>query len=174
MKQTFKVGDKIKFICTRNETNGVTIGKIYEVQSVDRISGLLIINDEGYISSYMSYRFELVVDDNSLEARIEKAKSLIGKMICENDGSNFIPDSWGIGNKHNDRGMDLDENGLVVYVENDDYISKVEDAELVTNVITLTDEYNAIIEKDFVKVGCQNIPIEKVRDVLNIWESLHG
>jgi hypothetical protein len=175
MKQTFKTGDKIKFICTNNEVSGtLTIGKIYEVDSMSHDGHPYVVNNNKQVSCYMDYRFELV-NDNSLEARIEKAKSLIGKPIRKNDDITFIPDSWAVGNKYgNHYTNDLDENGLVVYVENEDYIAKVEEAELVKNHITLTDDYDATIEKDFVRVGCQNVPIEKVREIISIWESLHG
>jgi hypothetical protein len=35
-----------------------------------------------------------------------------------------------------------------------------------TKTIKLTNDYDAVIHKDYVKVGCQEIPISKVKEIL--------
>jgi hypothetical protein len=177
MKHKFKAGDKVKFVCTKNEVNGsLTVGKVYVVVNVNYDGSPNIKNDRGVVSSYMDYRFELA--NPSIEDLIEKAKNLIGKTVRDtNSGDIFVPDAWGIANKYSDLKIAKNIKGedVVLYVENDDNICEVgENLEIVNNVITLTDDYNATIEKDVVNVGCQSIPIEKVRELLKIWESLHG
>ena len=75
MEHEFKKGDKVRFICKPANVFGtLTVGKIYEVIRVGS-DNVNLINDKGHESSYMHYRFELFVD-NSLQAQIEKAKSL--------------------------------------------------------------------------------------------------
>jgi len=174
MENKFKVGDKVKFICTRREVSGtLTIGKTYTVNRVDACDGSpFIVNDLGNVSSYMSYRFVLVP---SLFNELEKAQALVGKRVKKlSTGEYFTPEYFGIGNKYT-RNLVPDtfnDDGYVVYLENDDYIAPVNDLEEVTNVVELTDDYDAIIEGDTVKVGCQNIPIDKVKEILSLWENL--
>lgn len=171
MKNTFKVGDQIRYICTANLVSGsLTFGKVYEVLGGD-VDGPSIINDLGDRSFYMAYRFELA---NSLIDDIKKAKSLIGKTVRQiSIGETFIPEFFGVANEYN-RNVDSRDlvDGYAVYLENQDYISVLSDLEEVTNIVNLTDDYNAIIEGDIVKVGCQNIPIEKVKEIIKLWESL--
>ena len=90
----FKVGDKVKFICALNQVYGtLTVGKIYQIVGFDYDGDPKVINDRGGESSYMAYRFELIPDESSLDARIGKAKSLIGKTIKNED--NGIDPTYG-------------------------------------------------------------------------------
>ena len=139
-----KIGDKIKFMRNTQNSIGVTIGNVYEVTGIAD-GDPYIINDNGDNWWYTGSQFDIVVD-NSLEARIKKAMSLVGKRIKKADGFSFVPDTWGVGNIYGQHfTSQLDDNGLVVYVENADSICKVEEAEITTNTIKLTDDYDATI-----------------------------
>jgi len=170
MKNKFKIGDKVKFICTKNEvSNSLTIGKIYEVLGVEYDGSPRIKNDRGNVSTYMHYRFEEVDD---LFDDIEKARNLVGKMImCSKSGTIFSPTAYGVGNQYTDH-IYLSE-GNAVYLEDDDTIVLLSECEEVSNVVKLNDEYHATIEGNIVKVGCQSIPIDKVKQILSIWENLN-
>lgn len=170
MKNEFKVGDKIKFICKRNEVCGsLTVGKTYEVLKLDYSGHPMIKNDRGETSLYMSYRFEKV---NSLFEDIEKAKSMIGKTLKTRIGNIFTPATWGVGNQYS-KNFSISKGDNAVYLEDADIIALLSDCEVANNTMKLTDDYNATLEGDIVKVGCQSIPIEKVKELLKLYEDLN-
>lgn len=53
----------------------------------------------------------------------------------------------------------------------EEFLSK-ESFELTSKKIVLNNQYEAVIYKDKVVVGCQTIPIEKVKEILKISEEL--
>jgi hypothetical protein len=176
MENTFKVGNDVRFC---KETHGaihLTVGKTYQVLDVEG-DFIYVINELGNKASYACRRFELA--DNSIEGQIQMAKSFVGKAI--NDKRNnrvYVPDSIGLATIYTENGFlknsAIENDGYAVYVENRDYVTLIGDVELLTNVIKLTDDYNATINKDSIEVGCQTIPIEKVKELLEKWEALHG
>lgn len=113
--------------------------------------------------------------------QIEKAQGLIGKhMIGRKYGKVFTVDSIRLfNNKH---GIPswlvpadteyLKKHGFLVIVENASDYANVDIQEVINNVVKLNDDYDAIIEGNIVKVGCQSIPIGKVREILETYNKL--
>lgn len=42
------------------------------------------------------------------------------------------------------------------------------------NIVVLNDDYKAVLNKDVIEVGCQEIPIDKVKQILTLHEKLYG
>jgi hypothetical protein len=169
-----KADDKIKCIGPIRGCNGLTLGKIYDVWAVCPTYGhLYILNDDGRRAWYSVELFK-VFDDNTLQKQIDKAISMIGKCVKYGDYY-FTPDSWGVGNKYTSNPKMLDNlvDGVFVYVESDEEIAPLCAVSVVDNLIKLTNKYNAIIDGDVVKVGCENIPIEKVEQILELYKKLN-
>lgn len=167
-----KTGDKIECVGPIHGCNGLTIGKIYTVDSVGSSDGdPCFINDRGDSSRYCAFRFKVVT--NTLQDQIDKAISLIGKTV-EHDYVTFTVTDWGIGNRFSDFSKITNNlvDGVCVYVENDTEIAPLCELKIVDNLIKLTDDYNATIEGNVVKVGCQTIPIEKVEQILELYKKL--
>lgn len=135
-----------------------------------------LVGLKGHINVYYSWRFKLYEESSDLISQIQKAQSLVGKRLYTKAGVVFTPDTFRVINKYCDPGWgepsDLNEDGFAVYLENENNFVNVVNAKRVPNSIKLTDSYDAVIEKGVVKVGCQTIPIDTVRRIIELHDQL--
>jgi hypothetical protein len=164
-----KIGDKIK--CVNQGYQSLKNGNIYEVLSFDD-EMVSVININGNKELFYRSRF-VEVDTNSIEWQIENAKSLVGKLV-EYDGNVFSVTHWGVGNENTgDTVVNCNlVDGYCVYVENRFYTAPVDKLTVIENQITLNENYSAMIEGNNVIVGCQTIPIDKVKEIIALHEKI--
>lgn len=175
----FKTGDKVKCIRTDgfrdlSKTQTYTIHKV-----VPQYNEVYVSNPDGYISgAWNSSRFEII---ETFPHTIEAAKSLIGKNVTfEMDGQTYIfkVNSWEVYKKSSRTGPHtlkfMEENNIdysinVVGTFNVPVptVTLVESATL-----KISDDYEAVIIPGKVKVGCQIIPIETVRKIIELHDKL--
>ena len=167
-----KAGDKIKCVGPIHGCLGLTIGKIYDTTRVGHDGDPFFTNDNGDESCYCAFRFKVVT--NTLQDQINEAISLIGKTV-EHDDVTFTVTAWGIGNKYSDFSCIIDNlvDGVCVYVDNANGLAPLSKLNIVDNMIEINDDFNATIEGDVVKVGHQIIPIEKVKQIIELYEKLN-
>jgi len=178
MNKLYKVGDKITV--NGGSYTDVTIGQQY---IVTRISGacesLQIIDDNEDTNWIRCSDCSHHLGDND----IDRAKGLVGKnvhVIEEGVVSDIKIHAWSVCNKFQDSGEDKETTRLI---ERDGYCVTVEDEvgishtlnniTVVSNRIKLNAEYTAVIKGDDVVVGCQTIPIEKVKEIIKRHEELN-
>jgi hypothetical protein len=177
-KTKMKKGSKIK--CIR-PSSGLTLNKIYEVTRLDYDNDPYLVNDNGDNEMYYANRFEVVVLElDTLDEQIAFARTLIDKKVngkhtsyvatkleiflSKDQASKSSSSVYGYFNQH----------GFCVAVGCVGCIEPVTGVKLApeSTTIELTSDYQAEVFKTEVKVGCQTISIEKVKEILTIAESL--
>ena len=70
---------KLKCINNKGIPDGevLTEGKIYEGESSTDLTHWIVVNDNGKSLAYFASRFEEVVEESDLEAKLKKAKELV-------------------------------------------------------------------------------------------------
>lgn len=63
-------------------------------------------------------------------------------------------------------------NPNVIVVSANDFMDAL--SKYASSVVNLNNSYDAVVNKDVIKVGCQEIPIDKVRQILTLHEKLYG
>jgi len=176
-KTNMKKGDKIKCV---NPTTSLTLNKVYEVLDVDYDYDPYVTNDNGFREMYCSYRFEVVSGVPTLEEQAKDALSLLGKKVMHGTTTLVVESItiYGVSNKPPYTNPIVngyyDKHGFCVVIKGGRYAVPVDGVTLVpeSKTIELTNEYDAEVFKNEVKVGCQTISIEKVKEILTIAESL--
>lgn len=158
-----EVGDKVIF---NGEDYILTKGKEYTVVDIDDDGDIYVINDGGIrVNRYAKY-FDLVTPKKVWYNG--KHYTVIGEFNFDSEklATGITNNLWNIAKFFEDghrKYYILDQcyyDTLMIPV---DLCSK----EAPKKTIKLTDEYDAVIEKDFVTVGCQKIPISKVQEIIN-------
>lgn len=171
----FKAGDVV--ICT--EPNGcLKLGNLYTVkicQPLTEGNEALVTLVEDNVEYYV-WRFKLHENTSDLISQVKKAETLLGKRVLSVNNKPFTVDGVRVVNKHcipSWADSDLvDKQGFAVYLEDEDDYIEISDAKEVTNVLKLTDSYDAVIGDGVVTVGCQTIPIDTVREIVRLADSL--
>ncbi len=185
MKCKFNVGDKIR--CINSPSHKLVKGNTYTVERIeDPDDGDIAMiyceefdNQDGFYAS----RFEAVTTDLSIAVLIDKAKELRNKTCIDTkDGSKFFPDKIKIYVLEEEVKVSsgrarasFERNGFVVCLNGGGITLPVEELELspVTITVKLTEDYDAQVYKDKVVVGCQTIPLDKLKELLKLAESLN-
>jgi len=68
----------------------------------------------------------------------------------------------------------IDKHGFCYCVSTSGVVMPASKVKKVDNRIVLTSEYNALISKDVINVGCQTIPYQKVLDIVAAHKALFG
>lgn len=63
-------------------------------------------------------------------------------------------------------------NNDAIVVSADDFMDAL--SKYIPNVIVLNDDYDAVVNKDVIEVGCQEIPVDTVRQILTLHEKIYG
>lgn len=185
MKSKFKVGDKVK--CINSPFRQLTIGEIYTIKQIKNISNETLYVEEipEYENGFYSHRFELVESApivHTLNDLVNKAKDLVDKKVTDSkDGKKFSPDNIKVYLLEKDvklssgRAQDsFKRNGFAICLNGGGITIPVEDLDLAPEVVTikLTKDYDAKIYADRVEVGCQTIPLDKLKELLKLAETL--
>ena len=128
-----------------------------------------------YITYSLYWKFikELRAHINTftLQDAIDFAQTFIGKSVM-GEANAFVVEGFSLFNKFsspswmNAEGEAfIEKNGWVVVVENNDDFSVVTKDLDVVNMVKLNDTYDAIIEGDYVKVGCQTIHKDRILEL---------
>lgn len=162
MSTTFKVGDKVKVV---NPGGYLHRGDIHTISMVSE----WYVYSDTFTGGYYHSRFALVdevhtkIGAKELQVKIDKAKSLIGKKVVFKT-CRGVATSWELFfNKEENTSMGVNER-----IEKDGYcvavryastlLSPVDDMEEdVSKVFVLNKDYNAVVTKESIKVGCQTI-----------------
>jgi signal peptidase I len=179
MTTTFKAGDIVTLKKSEKDSASyLTFGKNYKVtRGTDDEGDITLIDDEGYDDYYLSKYFELASIINS----IPYAQSIVNtNVVIKKSGKRVKIAAFSTWNKFYTKGLDkkmldlIKKDGYVVTVEGEDGTSYcLDEISQLTNEVVLNDEYTAVIEGDIVKVGCQDIPIDKVKEILDAYNKLN-
>lgn len=161
-----KIGDRVKYI---EESCGCfTNGKTYIIVGFDSSGDPEMYNDNGDFDCYFMNSFELYGSGS-----FNDAIALIGKKV-QYKGKPFQVEAFTVYNKYYGSTnatikSEVKEYGYSIVLENDDDFAPLSEVTEIPMVIDLTDDYHAVIKGDNVIVGCQTIPIQKVRDILDLY-----
>jgi hypothetical protein len=163
-----KIGDKIKYV--DESCDSFTHGKIYTITGFDSCGDPEMYNDNAVPDCYYTDSFECITASLSFSDAI----ALIGTKVQYKDKP-FLVEAVTVFNKYYGSTnatikSEVKEHGYSIVLENDDDFAPLSEVEVIPMVIDLTDDYNAVIDGDNVVVGCQTIPIQKVRDILDLYE----
>jgi hypothetical protein len=162
--------------CYLGAPNTIAIGSAFENNKMGNEPTAMYFVTKAFYDEHIKYDKPLTMIE-----QIEKAQGLIGKqMFGRKYGKVFTVDSMRLfNNKH---GVPtwlvpadteyLKKHGFLVIVENASDYANVDIQEVINNVVKLNDDYDAIIVGNIVKVGCQSIHIDKVKEILNIHNKL--
>lgn len=185
MESKYKAGDKVRCIDDGLYHSQLTIGKIYTIVEV-RTEGysipiLRIINDSGEENGYYETRFEPEVVKPTIDDLVTLGKSLIGKTCKYIYGGNAVPEKIVVFLDEEDAGNssfvvkeEFEKSGFCVAIKYGGNAVPVQTLTLIKDVetIKLTDDYDAIVYKDRVEVGCQTIPRAKLEELMKVMNSL--
>jgi hypothetical protein len=157
-----KPGD---YVTPNTDMSTLTMGKSYKVESLDRDGDIRVIDDEGHLITKYARYFDPVT--SSLVYWNGQSFEVDGKVTIDSD----------IAMKKIERFLYPIESFYMdghreFYILKDVNHSKMIPVELCTHApptvtVKLNDSYDAVIHKDVVKVGCQEIPIAKVKEILD-------
>ncbi len=178
MAHPFKIGSKVRCIEGIGE---LIYGNTYTVrQSPPESENSVYLEESRYKSyNYNQDRFELICEPNKFEDSLKKAKDLVGKTVLYERSSlkvdNVIVFIKGVEN-------DLTSGLVQDALETQDWCIAVKSTiqtipiDLVTLIETVNvknvGDYEAIVHKDFVMVGCQKISKEKFDEITKAFDSL--
>tara|TARA_R110002167_G_scaffold98020_1_gene258221 strand:- start:3896 stop:4438 length:543 start_codon:yes stop_codon:yes gene_type:complete len=180
MNKLYKEGDEITV--NGGPYTDVTFGQKYIVTSIsDDCKSLRIVDDNADRNWIKWSDCSHHLADND----IDRAKGLVGKNVRltgEGEVSDIEIYAWSVWNKfqvQEDNGHDeitrlIERDGYCVTVEDEDgYSHTLTNITVLTNRIKLNAEYTAVIKGNDVVVGCQTIPIEKVKEIIKRHEDLN-
>jgi hypothetical protein len=183
MKTIFKTGDLVRYNNTSPSVY-LSYNTIYTVvRGTDGDGDITITDDTGDLDYYRSEYFELAYSDNSIDyaKQLAENNTKVKVRLSDNTIENVSIDAFSVWNKFFDN---KSISRMTELIKRDGYCVTVEDVkgrtilleEIVQdkpNTVILNDEYNAIIKGDVVSVGCQDIPIEKVKEILEVYNNLN-
>lgn len=153
------VGD---YITPKESINYITVGKYYIVERIDNDGDVWVRDDDGVLANRYAADFDLVnpthVEYNGNTYKVEGKVSIDSDLFAER-----VNRDWNIKSFYDDGYNDffILKGGNTLMIP-----AKLCKPTTVSKTIKLTDSYDAVIEKDVIKVGCQNIPISKVEEIL--------
>lgn len=173
-----KKGDKIRCI---DPNKLLVLNKIYTFNRYDTYDvcpgDLLFV--EGTDESFFTERFELVGRKDTLEDLVKKACVILesGKNVIHHNRVH-TPSGMEVFTKPTTNSSpivedDIAENGFSVAIKmTNDVIIPVNQLTIASNIVKGVGDYEAIVEKDFIKVGCQTIPWSKVEEIVELHKKL--
>ena len=179
MKQTvYKKGDKV--IAVKNCEPWLTKGKEYIIagENINDFDCIRIEeSDDGQKNlSFFKVRFSLVPSEMPLGEQVELAQTYIGKNTTE--GKCKSVQVCLTEKDVNERSFSCQnyfkEHGFCVAIMGGYWSVPLPTVSLApeSKTIKLTDDYNAEVFADKVKVGCQTIPLSKLEEILTIAKTL--
>ncbi len=179
----FEAGNKVK--CIRDSvTPYLTLGKVYQLLPCSEWDRVRTIGDDGKSRMFFMDRWELVKDTPTIEDLITQGKTFLNKKCLGGETDRkFTPNQVvvvvdkDLARSYSMPVMDdFYKNGYSVGLR--DTVNRITFPVLQTKldefipiVIKLTDEYQATIHEDHVRVGCQCIPRSKIDELYNL---IHG
>ena len=178
MENTFKIGDIVIPVNSDlwNYSN-ITKDKSYMVVALDEDGDPEIVDDDGVQSAYLSSDWELSSNTGSGSQSI--SEMFVGQSVIHNK-KKFKVTGWGCATPALSHGMpklvkDLVKKfGYCYFVTGGRNIVPVSLVTTVNNRVELNGEYTAIVGEKIVKVGCQDIPIEKVIEIVQTHKEIYG
>lgn len=170
----FKVGDVIKYTRENHSRSDRFItGEYYTVSGLDKDGDPIIDFDDGEEhAEYASY-FTLVSRND-----LEYAMSLVGKTVkVINTRYTFKVEAVGLRNKYTVSDLDtavvkreVSESGCAIMLHSEfKLISLKEVEEFTDDTVELSDTHIARIEGEYVTVGCLTIPMNKIQEILDVY-----
>ena len=178
MNELYEEGDEITV--NGGHYTDVTFGQTYIVAKISNDCKSLRIVDDNADKNWIIWSdcSHHLADNN-----INRAKRLVGKNVRlteEGEVRDIEIYAWSVWNKFQDEDDDdeitrlIERDGYCVTVEDEDgYSHTLTNITLLTSRIKLNDEYTAVIIGNDVVVGCQTIPIEKVKEIIKRHEELN-
>jgi hypothetical protein len=173
--KNIKKGDKIRCI---NPNFALVADKIYTFDRYDDEDDELLFV-EGTDESFFTVRFEVVDKPETMKELVNKAYDILqsGKIVTMFIDT-YTPESIEIFTKPTNRSSalvtdDIKRNGFSVALRmTNDLVIPVNQLTIVSNIVKDVGDYEAIVEKDFIKVGCQFIPWSKVEEIVELHKKL--
>ncbi len=179
MKTPYEIGNKIKCI---NATGELQKGQIYTVRLCSPYEVSLVESSHRHYC-YDPARFELYLEksvkDMSFDEQVAISKGLVGKYVKYN-GYNIEVTGVHVFLKgvYNDKISGLIEDVLktkewCIGIKSGIQTIPLHSVEIThTYVVKNVGDYEAIVHKDHVMVGCQKISKEKVQEILKAFDSI--
>lgn len=178
MENTFNIGD---IVTPANpdlwDYGNITKGKLYKVVALDEDGDPEIIDDEGKQHAFLSSDWLLSSSNEAGSQSI--AEMYVGQSVIHNK-KKFKVTGWGCATSALSHGMPklvtdmVKKFGYCYFVTGGRNIVPTSMITMVDNRIKLNDEYTAIVGEKIVKVGCQDIPIEKVLEIVKTHKEIYG
>lgn len=169
----FKVGDVIKYTRENHSRSDRFItGEYYTVSGLDKDGDPIIDFDDGEEhAEYASY-FTLVSSNT-----LEYALSIVGKTVnIINTRSTFKVEAVGMQNKFTVSNGDtpttkreVSISGYAIILYGALEIVSLKEVREINNTVTLSDTHFARIEGEYVTVGCLTIPMNKIQEILDVY-----
>lgn len=169
----FKVGDVIKYTNGNHSRNDRFIsGEYYTVSGLDNDGDPIIDFDDGEEhAEYASY-FTLISRND-----LEYAMSLVGKTVKVIDSRyTFKVEAVGMRNKYTVSDYDtaviqreVSKSGCAIILHNEFTVVCLKEVEEFTDTVELSNTHIARIEGEYVTVGCLKIPMNKIQEILDVY-----
>lgn len=179
MKAKFKAGDRVIPTDDRVDEGYFSAGYSYEVIDYDEDGGnVKIEDDDGDEEWWCETEF-------SLEGHVEHSTSsasegLVGQVVTYNR-KKYTIDNWSrliaaTQPKDTPKPINdiIEKFGFCFCVTAGEVVMPTSRVKKVDNRIVLTSDYNALISKDVVNVGCQAVPYTKVLEIVAVHKALFG
>lgn len=178
-----KIGDKVKRLPKHHRTFFYDASAIYTITQVSNLGRTIqIVDSDGkYKDRWDADKFEVVNDEPDYLRQFKEANKLIGKKGTVGGEVSLTIKRVVLVNKDTQPGQDTSQlvrdylkthEFCVVCVDGDICVP----FEIITIVkhkeLKISDEYTAQVYKDKVVVGCQTIPIDTVKELIKLSESL--
>ncbi len=178
MAHPFKIGSKVRCIDGIGE---LIYGNTYTVRQSPPDSETWVYLEESRYKhfNYHYDRFELISEPNKFEDSLKKAKDLVGKTVLYDKSSlkvdNVIVFIKGVGDSRISALVKdvLKTQDWCIAVKCDWQTIPIDLVTLIESVtVKNVGDYEAIVHKDFVMVGCQKISKEKFDEIAKAFDSL--
>lgn len=157
--------------------------KIGDVVTYSRVNDgecIFVTNSKGVTQSYFAWRFD--VDESFVRPTVKEqiilAQSYVGKTVMSGEDKITIT-KWSLIPMGESSSMvveqEADKHGYCVAVIGSQYTVPVLSVTLPPQEITikLNDDYDAIITKETVKVGCQTFPVALIKEIQSAIDKLN-
>jgi hypothetical protein len=170
----FKVGDVIKYIENNYSSHELFIeGEYYTVSDIDDDGDPIIEFDDGELHAEYANYFTLISSNT-----LEYALSLVGKtVIIRGTKHPFKVDAVGLRNKHTliytdtvTIIQDVSNLGYSIILQGEDNkVVSLKEVREITDTVRLNDNYTTRIEGDYITIGGVTIHIDKIQEILDVY-----